>query len=281
MSKSDNIIHFPLNAKTVFTKSEKAYVRTNELKVSVSKQPPKRTEVKSPLTKEQSSKLNYWINEWVTTSNLAKKSITYSKAWTLLYADGLDGEVNGIKQIEQSEFQQCVSYIQQRIRILETVGNKRVMRRKTDHRGSRIKGIHARCKELGVSDEARKAYQLHRFKKGSMKDFTDDELEEYYGYIMHGTPKFFIPKKAVKSVQQDRETVLLVLLGILEGGAIAKGQQFNRMALSQSKGEMLAMLEQRDPALFNLSLDQFGKFWDEQKHCKCRKGAKPGQSASR
>ncbi len=281
MSESDNIIKFQLNAKMAFVKSEKTYVRSKEVNVVKEKELPKRIKVENPLTKQHREELNYWINEWVTTSNLAKKPIAYGKAYNKLYADGLDGEVNGIGQIEQSEFQQCVSFIQQRIRVLETVGNKRVMRRKADYRSSRITAIHTRCKELGVSDETRKAYQLYRFKKGSMKDFTDDELEEYYGYVMRGTPRFFIPKKAAPSVQKDRESALLILLGILEGEAISKGRQFNRQALSYRKEEMLNLLEQREPDLFDISLDTFNEFWDMQKHCKARSGRKPGQSARR
>lgn len=281
-SNPNNIIQFPLKAKTVFTKSEKAYVSTNEVKISNPKPPPKRIEVNNPLTKQQRTELQDWITEWVTTSNLAKKPISYGAARTRLYEDGLQGEVNGVEQIDQSELPTCISYIKQRIRILETVGNKRVMIRKGDYRNGRISAIHARCKELGVSDEIRKAYQLYKYEKISMKDFPDDELDHYYSYVMHGTPKFFIPKKAVQSVQQDRENALLVLLGVLEGEAIEKGQQFNRLALSQSKEEMLAMLEQRDPALFNeVELGTFEEFWKKQKHCKCRKGPKIGQSAHR
>lgn len=281
-SKPDNIIQFPLKAKTIFTKAEKAYVITEKATILNKKQPPKRTKVENPLTKQQKNQLNYLVkNKWVSTSNLAERPINYGRAWNLLYEHGLDGAVNGIEQIEQSEFQQCVSFIQQRIRILETVGNKRVMRRKFDYRDSRIAGIHARCNELGISDEIRRDYQLYRFKKRSMKDFTDDELEEYYEYVMHGTPKFFIPKKVAQPIQKDRENTLLILLDVLEREAIAKGQQFNRLALSYGKEEFFAMLQQLEPALFNIEIETFEEFWKEQKHCRCRKGPKPGQSARR
>jgi hypothetical protein len=240
-----------------------------------------RTEIKTPLTKEQRKYLNDLMTELVTTSNLAKKPIAYEKAWISLYDNGLDGAVNGIGQIEQSELEQCVSYIQQRIRALETIGNKRVMRRKSGYRNSRIAAIHSRTKELGISDKQRKDYQLHRFNKCSTKDFTDDEIEDYYNYVMRGNPKFNIPKKATQSIQQIREKSLAGLLDDLEAKAFINGQQFYRMKLTHSKEEIFAMLKQRDPALFEDLDGQFDDFWKNQKLCARISGRKPGKSDNR
>ena len=281
MSDSEGTILFPEEPKRVFIKSEKAYVRAKEAKFVREKPQPKRTEIKTPLTKEQKKYLADLITEWVTTSNLAKKPISYGEARNLLYDYGLDGVVNGIEQVEQSEFDQCVSYIQQRIRALESIGSNRVMRRKAGYRNSRIAAIHTRIKELGISDQQRREYQLHRYQKHSMKDLTDDEIDDYYGYVMHGTPKFRIPKKATPSIQQIREKSLAGLLDDLEAEAVAKGQQFNRMKLMQGRDEMLALLQQRDPALFKDIGDNFPEFWKGQKLGQCKSGVKPGKSDNR
>ena len=273
MSDSDNSTPFPRQSKTAFVKTEKAYVRTKEAKVVKEKDPPRRTDIKIPLTKEQRKYLNDLMTELVTTSNLAKKPISYQKAWTLLYDNGLDGAVNHIEQIEQNEFEQCISYIQQRIRALESTGNKRVIRRKSDYRNSRISAMHARCKELCVPDEIRKDYQLSRFKKRSMKDFTDDELDEYYNYVMHGTPKFTLPRTQTQSIQQDRENALRVHVGFMEANAKDKGQIFNPHRLNYSKLDMFETLKQRDKTLFgDMSEEQFNKFWSKQQICKLKPG---------
>ena len=117
--------------KRFFVKADKTYVKSNHTTVVTPKPPPKRTEVKNPLTREQREELRYLVvNKWVTTRNLAKKPLHPGKAWTLLYEDGLQGAVNGIEQIEQDELKDCRFYIQQRIKILESVGSQRVMRRK-------------------------------------------------------------------------------------------------------------------------------------------------------
>lgn len=273
MSKPDNVFPFPGKAKLISVKTDKAYIAAEKVTVSRKKEPPKRTDVKTPLTKEHREELRKLVNDWVTTSNLAKKPLDYGKAYTKLYADGLNGEVNGIDQIEESEFEQCRRYIQQRIKILETVGDGRVIRRKSEWRRDRIGKIHVVCKTLGVSDETRKAYQLARYGKDSLADFTNDDLEDFYGYVIRGTPKFTTPRVQVQSIQQDRENALRVLIGVMEANAKAKGQIFNPQRLPYSKRDMLDLLKQREPALFaRMSEDPFNKFWSKQSVCKLKPG---------
>lgn len=274
---TDNIIQFSDKAKTTFVKTDKAYVKAEKVTVSTPKQPPKRTDVKNPLTKEHRKEIRDLITEWVTTSNLAKKPIDHKKAYSLLYNDGLENEVNGIEQIEESEFEQCKHYIKQRIMTLESVGAGRVMRRKSDWQTKRIKAIHARCGELGISEEQRKAYQLARFGKNSLVDFTDDELSEFYSYVMNGNPKFIMPKEQAKSIQQDRENALRVLLGFLEAKAKAQRQAFNPQRLNLTKPDIHKLLEQQNPDLFcNMSEEQFSKFWSKQQVCKLKPGRQLG-----
>ena len=284
MSNSEKIIPFPNHPNTVFVKSEKTYVRSKKTEVINEKEPPKRTDVKNPLTKEHRKELRELINDWVTTSNLAKKPLDYGKAYTKLYSDGLQGEVNGIEQIEESEFEHCRKYIKERIRILETIGNQRIIRRKSDWRNDRIKAIHARCKELGVSDEARKAYQLERFGKASLADLTDDELQEMYNYVMMGTPKFTSSRAQVKNIQQARENALRVLVGFLEADYKSKNKSFDPGKLAVPKRKMFELLKQREPDLFrgengDMSDDEFNKFWSKQQLCKLKSG-KPLGSGS-
>lgn len=277
MSDSDNIIQFPGKAKLVSVKTDKAYVAAEKVTVSRKKEPPKRTDVKTPLTNEHRKELIELVNSWVATSNLAKKPISYPKAYSLIYQDALRGEVNGINQIEESEFEICRKYIQQRIRILETVGNQRVMRRKLDWRRTRISAIHARLSELikqgKVTEQRRKEYQLDRYEKESVADFSDDELEDYRIYLMQKNPKFTIPLEKIKAIQQDRENALRVLIGVMEANAKAKGQIFTPQRLNCPKSDMMEMLKQREPALFSgMSEDQFNKFWTKQSVCKLKPG---------
>lgn len=282
MNDSDNIIKFPGKAKLISVKTDKAYVAAEKVTVSRKKEPPNRTDVKTPLTNEHREELRNLVNDWVTTSNLAKKPLNHAKAYTKLYADGLNGEVNGIEQIEESEFEQCRRYLQQRIKILETVGDSRVIRRKSEWRRDRIGKIHSICKTLGVSDETRKAYQLARYGKDSLADFTDDELEDFYRYVIHGTPKFKMPRAQAKTIQQDRENALRVLIGVLEANAKEKEQIFNPFKLTITKDEMRELLIRRNRDLFigddgnEISIDQFNDFWKAQKICKCKSGRRLG-----
>lgn len=275
MSKSDNIIQFPSHAKTGFVKADKIFAQTKELKIVKEKQQPKREAVKSPLIKEHREELKALVTDWVTTSNLAKKPLNYGKAYIKLYAEGLNGEVNGIEQIEESEFELCRRYLQQRIKILETVGDSRVIRKKSEWRRDRIGKIHSICKKLDISDETRKAYQLERYGKESLADFTDDDLADFYGYVRHGTPKFTMPRAQSNTLQQDRENALRVYIGVLEENAKAgEGSgYFNRQYLPFTRNMIFDALIDREPLLFKrMSEDQFYKFWSKQRVCKLKPG---------
>lgn len=284
MGDSDNSKKFTVQSKTAFIKSDKTYIRSNRVNVVKEKDPPKRTEVTTPLTKEHRYELRELVNDWVTTSNLAKKPLDYGKAYVKLYADGLHGEVNGIEQIEDSEFEQCRTYIRQRIMILEAVGNQRVIRRKSDWRKTRISTIHARISELikqgNVTEERRKEYQSYRYGHESVADFSDDDLEDYRSYLMSKNPKFTTPREKTQSIQQIRENALRVLMGVLEANTNPEDGCFNPKKLTISKPDMLKLLENRHPDLFGgMSIDEFNNFWKKQQILKCKVGTKLGSGA--
>lgn len=281
MTESNNIVNLPSNKTTTVVETDKLIAKTDEAiihskktKIIKPKEPPKRTDVKNPLTNEQIKELDSMVNEWTATSNLSKKPMHFGQGWNKIFYKCLDGEVNGKKQIEQTEYEKVKSFIQQKIMILENAGSKRIMRRKEGYRNKRIGSIQARCKELSIQPEKRKAYQLYRYGKDSLVDFSDDELDDFYGYVIRGTPKFTIPQPNAQETQQDRENALRVLLGVFEEKAKANGQQFNSQRLNNSKTEMLNLLAEREPDLFKgLSEEGFNKFWSKQKICKL----KPGQ----
>lgn len=283
MSDSDNIIPFPGNPKIAPKIIKKQIATIGVQRVIKPPKKKKRKNVECELTEEHLTELNYLIRLWVETSKKAinrRDHIDYGGAKTLLWRYGLDNKINGMDQIEDSEFDQAKAYLNQKIKIAERKIPKHKAFGDSQWRNKTLGAIHARCNNLGVSDETRKAYQLARFGKDSLAHFTDDQLEEMYNYVMIGTPKFTIPRGQAKSLQNERENALRVLIGVLEANAKAKGQYFEPMKLPLSKADMLGLLKQREPALFGLmSEEPFNKFWSKQQVCKLKSG-KPLGSGS-
>lgn len=280
MSESDNV--YPFHAKhPVFMKRQNAVIGIQKYT-----RPPKekiRKKVERKLTEENRKELDYLLNQWSEISRKAKSKkdhISYAYARTLLFQYGLDGKVNGMDQIEDLEFNQAKAYLLERIKIAEKKVPKTKLFNDSEFRKKTIAAIHARCRNLAVSDETRKAYQLARFGKESLTDFTNDELQEMYNYAMQGTPKFTIPRAKARTIQQDRENALRVLIGVMEANGKAKEQIFNPQRLPCSKLDMLALLKQRDTNLFgDMSEDQFNKFWSKQQVCKLKPGRLLGTGA--
>lgn len=132
------------------------------------------------MTEEHRIELDYLVKEWVeiTQKSRSKKDhIPFGRAYSLLFQYGLDGKVNAMDQIEDSEFNQAKDYLKQKI----AIARNKVPKEKdcnSEYRNIQYAKIHALCKSLSISDETRKEYQLKRFGKESLKDFTDDELLE-------------------------------------------------------------------------------------------------------
>jgi hypothetical protein len=267
--------------KTTILKSEKTYVKTNKLSVQKVKEPPKRTNVIKPLSTEKRKEIRDLINDFVTTSNLARKPIMHGKAYGKLYEIALKGDVNGIEQIEDSEFETCTSWLKQQIMILENSDTAGATKKKSDWRRKRITNIQTRCKKAGVTDERRRAYLSARFGHESLSLLDDDELEECYGYAQKN-PSWTPPKYETPGTQQQREKALGLLLDELEQNANAAGSVFDRHNITLGKGVVLSMLAQRDRTLFcdndgnPIAETTFSRFLTKAKMCKFKAGRKIG-----
>lgn len=283
MNDSNNIIQFPGNYKgKPLTINNPKRVNLHNAGVVKYSPPPKerkRKVVKNRLTQEHRAEIDYLVKRWVIISQEAKIEryrYNYGQAYKYLFTYGLDGAVNGIDQIEENEYEQCKNYLNQHIRIAESRMPKGMAFGDSKWRNRILGQIHARCKTLGCSEEKRKRYQLDRFEKESLADFTEDELVEMRNYVMGDNPTFIFKKKACV-IQQDRENALLRLVGALEADAKAEAQIFNSHLLPFSKRKMMEKLKQQDPALFaGMSEDQFNKFWSKQQVCKLKPGKPTG-----
>lgn len=231
----------------------------------------KRKEVNNPLTEEHRDEVRYLVSLWVDTSKNAKSKryhVGYPQAWSNLYCYGLSNEVNGIEQIEESEYVQCKKYLNIKIRIAVSNLPKGKELDTPEIRHRTIGAIHARCKQLGITDEVRKAYQLYHYGKESLSDpdFSMDELQQFYRKLMGPNPKLTIKKK---TTQQQREAVLQRLLGRIEGEAASSGKEINLSCLDYSRNEIEKLLNEMEPELFRAGFDGF---WSKQKLCHLKHG---------
>jgi len=271
----------PEDKSTAFVKTRKAYVRTHKLSVTKAKEPPIRTEVKEPLTEQHRKEIRELITEWVNTSLLAKKTLNHGTAYSRLYEDGLERKVNGIEQIEETEFETCRAFIRQRIRIIEAGDYDGLTRKKSDWATTRIKAIQSACRTNGISDEKRKAYMLVRWNVDSLLLMSDDQLEECRRYaVSKPPPKWEIPKVEIIGTQPQREKALSLWLDEQEAKAKAKGEPFDRqdVIFPGGKSAALAELARTNRTLFAtddgqpMDMDTFGKFLGKAKLCKFHSG---------
>lgn len=240
---------------------------------------PKREHVECPLTEDHRNEINYLVRSWAELSQKAKSKrhhIAYGQAYCNLWDYGLDGAVNGIEQIEESEYQRCKVYLNQKIMIATRRAIKDGLVDSSEIKNRLIGSIKSRYKNLNFSDEQQEVYHRYRFKKDSLSDFLLDELQELYNFVMSKNPKFIIPKEDVQLMQKDREQALLMLLGDLEQQAKKEGHIFDLKRFTyRTKEEMFRLLEERQPHLFGCSHGQLLTFWSKQKICKCVSGARP------
>lgn len=259
----------PQNEKPVFVKTRKAYVKTSKLSVTKAKEPPIRTDVKEPLTDEHRKEIRELITEWVHTSLLSKKTLTHGTAYSRLYEYGLEGKVNGIEQIEESEFETCRAFIRQRICIVEAGDYDGLTRRKSDWATRRITAIQSACRTNGISDEKRKAYMQWRWGVDSLLLMSDDQLEECRRYaVSKPPPKWNITKVEILGMQQLREKAFARWLDDREAEAKARGEDFDRQNIRIKGGKMAAIdeLARDNKALFidddgmPMDMESFSKF---------------------
>jgi hypothetical protein len=273
------------DVKTAFVKAEKAFASTKKLTVVRQKEPPKRTVVNNPLTKEQRDQLKELIAEWVTTANLVGRPLKYgfATAYSRLYEEALYGDVNGIEQIEQEEYEACYAYLSQRIMVAESNDKSRVIQKKSNFRSKRIGSIQSKCKQHGISEEKRRAYLQARFGVNSLTLLSDDELEECYRYsVSSPPPKWNPPDIELPNLQALREKAFSRWLDEKEAEANRNGEPFNRQAIAVKGGKEAAIneLAKRDRILFEddgglpMSLENFNKFLTKAKLGKF-KGGRP------
>ncbi|MDD5272596.1 MAG: hypothetical protein PHU14_07750 [Methylovulum sp.] len=181
--------------------------------------------------------------------------------------------VTSIHEFPDCDFERAESYLKQWLGALKK--DPTIRDQSPSWRPNTIGAIHARCKELGIDDDTRKAYQKNRFGKESLSDFDNDELGKMYAYVSRDNATFDVkhiknPTKAV-TVQHDREKVLAMLLGELNA---RNNGELNLEALPFSKEDMRRFLVDKNSLFDGLSDSQFGKFWTAQKLCKVRRGSK-------
>ncbi len=179
--------------------------------------------------------------------------------------------VTSVHAYPECDFEKGKKFLKQEIAIL--YGSATVRKQAPNFINACMGAIHKRCKELGVSDETRKAYQLARFGKDSLANFNQMELEEMLQYVKQPNPSFGVERVKAPDTQQNREKALAMLLGSLRVKhawfAIPEPLPFDKVEIRQ-------MLEDQDIRLFEvLSESQFNRFWSTQKLCKLKRGNKP------
>lgn len=266
-----------INTRSTNISARRATMTAGVVNVRKQPAPPKRTSLICPLNTEQRTELKDLINEWVSTRNLMKRPLTHGRAFTLLYTEHLHGQVAHLNEIEASEFAGCRNWINQQTRIAESYNPKQA-RRNPNHTNTLLTRIHARCRNLGISNEVRKQYQLDRWGKESLTEFSDSELEELRQYVQQDHPSFQYKEKIHHRDQELREKALAALIDELEAQAHHDKQPFDRDRLPYTKPDIRALLQQRDRSLFSISETTFKDFWKKRRKGIC--GLKAGRRAA-
>lgn len=235
--------------------------------------------IDNPLTPGHRAELKDLIDKWVNLSGYLKKPLAFSAAWSMLNRQAKSMGKVGVTTINHypdCDFERGKKFIQQEIAKL----NKKptVKKNSPNWRNSQISAIQARCKQMNISDEKRRGYMEIRFGvgKNSLTKLTDTELQDFYAYVMSGSPKFTITQTK-QSIQQLREKSLSVLVDELEQRAIDNGEHFDRQAIRTRREYIQGRLQDKDPGLFSdLSPSAFNSFWTRQQICKLAPGKPRG-----
>lgn len=210
----------------------------------------------------------------------------YKLAWVRAKSQAQSEGDCGVRKIEyfpDCDFEIAKHYLQLRIRILKN--HESTWTENKSWRKERLDAIHARCENMQIGNDQRKAYQLARFGKESLRDFTNQELQQMFVYTFGRNPSFnpsfirnecgdFEAETIVKpdDKQSQRERVLSESLTELQ----ANDPTINVKSLRFSKAEIRAMLERKDPDLFpkEMSASTFDSFWNRQNLCSLQRGKK-------
>lgn len=273
-----NVISIESKLQTLKVKADKTNVTTSVLNVTKTPVPPKRIEVRNPLTNEHRKELRGLITEWVNSALLAGKTINHRAAYGKLFKEHLNGDVAHIKEIEEDEFSGCKAWIVQQTRIAEN--SNRTKARKNPRYANTLKNtIFAICKHLCISEDRRHEFQLARYKKKSLTEFSFSELEDFVQYCRGDNPTFVHKERINANEQQTREKALSLWLDSLEAEARASGATFDRFRLGMNKLEIFERLQAREPTLFGaIAFPTFETFWSKRTKGLCgeaRRGKPP------
>lgn len=272
-----NVIH--INSKGVAVTTKRATVTAGVVNVVKAGATPKRQHVQCPLTAEHRKALSDLITDWVSTRNLCRRPLTHGGAWSQLYARHLQGAVASINEIEEEEFEGSRSWLLQQIRMTEK-SNPQQARRKPGYSTTRVTTIQTRCRILGITEQVRKQYQLDRWGKESLTEFSDAELDEFVTYVRQTSPSFQHKELTNPRDTELRELALVRLLDRMEQEAKAQGKPFDRHALRCTKEELHAWLREQDPQLFSIAPGTFEDFWKKKRKglCRVNSGRRPIQN---
>lgn len=244
---------------------------------------PKPPPMDNRITAGHRAELHALVDDLVALQHIIEPSKTldklYKLAWVRAKSQAQSEGDCGVRKIEyfpDCDFEIAKHYLQLRIRILKN--HESIWTENKSWRKERLEAIHARCENMRISNEQRKIYQLARFGKESLRDFTNEELQKMFVYTFSENPSFnpdFIRKKSNESIdnhehetetkQSKRERILSEWLKKLQ--ANVPTIDINNLPYTQEK--VLKELRAKS-ALFNLAPTSFAAFWKAQKLCKLK-----------
>lgn len=135
------------------------------------------------ITPSQARKLQELVKEIVTVEQGVKRSPRpFAAVWG---AFNKRFQLNRYDALPHTRFDEAVKYFQQALGRLRSA--KSAPKKLSDQRPARSRAIHTRERKLGI-EHWRKQYILDRFGKTSLKDLSDQELEQTYRAVMGKKP---------------------------------------------------------------------------------------------
>ena len=131
------------------------------------------------ITAWQKGTLQQLVKDWVAVRDDVRKSeLSFAAAWS---AVNKQAGVNSYHEIPAEKFSSVERWLLKQIAIVNSMPS--APSKAKGWRDSRIKGIQARCNELGIQDK-RKVYMLKNFGKDSLTLMSDDEVDRVYRWAM-------------------------------------------------------------------------------------------------
>lgn len=128
---------------------------------------------------EQKARLQQLVKDWMDArSSVRKSELSYGAAWSSV---NKKAGVNSYHEIPVTKFKSVETWLLKQIAIIHSMPSAPA--KSTQWRSSRIKGIQARCSELGIQDD-RKKYMLKTFGKDSLTMLSDADVDKVYRWAM-------------------------------------------------------------------------------------------------